>query len=96
MEGIGLISYGVFFVCAAALYFTPALVAKARRKENVIAISVLNLFLGWTVIGWVGALVWAFTKGGILPEPTKQCPHCQSTVRQIAATCTACGKWMGV
>ena len=25
------------------------------------AIAVLNLFLGWTVMGWVAALVWAYT-----------------------------------
>ena len=26
-----------------------------------LAIFVLNLFLGWTLLGWVGALVWAAT-----------------------------------
>ncbi|WP_457302447.1 superinfection immunity protein [Phyllobacterium sp. P5_D12] len=43
-------------------YFFPAIVAAARRQNNATAIFVLNLFLGWTLLGWVIALVWAFTK----------------------------------
>lgn len=42
-------------------YFLPATVAGVRRHRNATAILVLNLFLGWTFIGWVGALVWSFT-----------------------------------
>ncbi len=43
------------------LYFAPSIVADRRGKRNVGAIFVLNLFLGWTFIGWVIALVWACT-----------------------------------
>ena len=43
-----------------AAYFIPTLVG--AKKRNVSAIFVLNLFLGWTVVGWVVALVWACTK----------------------------------
>lgn len=41
------------------IYFVPAYVG--RHKQNATAILVLNIFLGWTFIGWVGALVWALT-----------------------------------
>ena len=44
---------------AAALYFLPALVAHRRRKRNVASIFVVNLFFGWTLLGWVGCLAWA-------------------------------------
>jgi len=44
-----------------ALYFLPAIVAHRREHHNKDAIAVLNLFLGWTFIGWVVALVWAKT-----------------------------------
>ena len=44
---------------SACLYFLPWIVARSRRKRNSAAIGVLNLFLGWTVIGWIVALVWA-------------------------------------
>lgn len=40
-------------------YFLPTLIAVHREHRNRGAIVVLNLFLGWTLIGWVIALVWA-------------------------------------
>jgi len=43
------------------MYFLPALVAWKRSHKNTSAIGVLNLLLGWTMIGWIGSLVWAFT-----------------------------------
>ena len=44
---------------AAAVYFLPSFVG--RHKRNAQAIAVLNLLLGWTIIGWIIALVWACT-----------------------------------
>lgn len=42
-------------------YFVPTMIAYRRKHHNKKAILLLNLFLGVTVIGWVGALVWAAT-----------------------------------
>jgi hypothetical protein len=42
-----------------ALLFLPALVAKFRHHPNTAAIFLINLFFGWTFIGWVIALIWA-------------------------------------
>ncbi|MDQ0393127.1 superinfection immunity protein [Labrys monachus] len=42
-------------------YFLPWVIALLRGHRNSTAIFVLNLFLGWTFIGWVVALVWSFT-----------------------------------
>jgi pheromone shutdown protein TraB len=44
------------------LYFIPSFVAEHNKKANSTAIFVLNLFLGWTFIGWIIALIWATTK----------------------------------
>jgi T4 superinfection immunity protein len=53
----------VVLVVAPALivYFIPSFMAHWRRKENLMAIVTLNLLAGWTVVGWIGALVWALT-----------------------------------
>jgi hypothetical protein len=51
----------VFFV-SLAVYFLPALVASTRLHPNSKPIMLLNVFLGWTLIGWVGALVWSASK----------------------------------
>jgi hypothetical protein len=40
-------------------YMLPWAIAATRGKSNSGAIAVLNLFLGWTLIGWVIALVMA-------------------------------------
>jgi len=44
-----------------AIYFLPTIVAGVRGHHNRGAIALLNLFLGWTFLGWVAALVWAAT-----------------------------------
>ncbi len=44
-----------------AVYFLPSFVAAFRRHHNAGAIFVLTLLLGWTGLGWVIALIWAFT-----------------------------------
>lgn len=51
----------VFFV-GLAVYFLPTLVASTRLHPNSKPIMLLNVFLGWTLIGWVGALVWSASK----------------------------------
>jgi hypothetical protein len=48
-----------FFGFGFVMYFIPSIVALARNKRDTFLIFLLNLFLGWSVIGWVIALVWA-------------------------------------
>lgn len=51
----------VFVIIAIAFYFIPTFVAMNRDHRQAGAIAVLNLLLGWTLVGWVAALVWAAT-----------------------------------
>jgi len=55
----GLTLIVVVLLVVAAIYFLPTVVAAARHKHNTMAIFLLNLFLGWSGIAWVMALVWA-------------------------------------
>ncbi len=48
-----------FFGFGFVMYFLPSIVALARSKRDTFLIFLLNLFLGWSIIGWVIALVWA-------------------------------------
>lgn len=52
----------VFILVGAAVYFMPYFVASIREKRNKASIGIVNLFLGWTVIGWAVALAWAAAK----------------------------------
>jgi hypothetical protein len=45
-----------------ALLFLPTLVAKSRKHPNALPIFLVNLFFGWTFVGWVISLVWACTR----------------------------------
>lgn len=42
-----------------ALYFVPTIVVIVKKHPQRNAIIALNILLGWSFIGWVGALVWA-------------------------------------
>jgi hypothetical protein len=42
-------------------YLLPSLIAYARGHNNKLAILVLNMILGWTLLGWCVALIWSFT-----------------------------------
>jgi hypothetical protein len=45
-------------------YMLPSLLAWARSHPSTDSIAVVNLFLGWTFFGWVGALAWSVHGGG--------------------------------
>lgn len=47
-----------------ALYFLPTIIASRKNHKDGTAIFVLNLFLGWTFVGWVIALVWSVKSFG--------------------------------
>ncbi len=55
---VQLFYYAVPPLCAL-LYFLPTAVATAWHHPEFEGIFLLNLVFGWTVIGWMAALVWA-------------------------------------
>jgi len=59
------------FLCFLGLYFLPTIIASARRLDCRFGIVMVNLFLGWTFIGWIAALIWAITA----PEPWYVYPY---------------------
>jgi hypothetical protein len=62
----------VFFISCILFfgYFLPCIIAWLRNHHQGIAILLLNLFLGWTFLGWVIALVWSATA-----IPVKETSH---------------------
>ena len=55
--GIG--SRELIVVFLLFIYPAPYWIARSRNHPQQVPILVLNLALGWSVIGWVGALIWA-------------------------------------
>lgn len=67
------------FFIGLAMYFLPTIVAGVRHVTCRGGIVMLNIFLGWTGIGWIIALIWAFTAPTwydyyYTPPPPPPCP----------------------
>lgn len=78
-------------------YFLPAIIG--RDKRDAAGIFFLNLFLGWTVIGWVIALIWAcaaepYRRVHLIPVAStgRFCCQCGNLTYPGAHFCTFCGR----
>lgn len=49
---------------AILLYLLPTVIAFKRGHRSKGGIAVLNILLGWTILGWIIALIWSFTDPG--------------------------------
>ncbi len=58
----------IMVIVGIVFYFIPSLIALLRGKKNLLAIIALNFFLGWSLIGWVVALVWSLSSD-YKPQP---------------------------
>jgi hypothetical protein len=63
----GALQAGSGLLVLLTAYFLPAIAAGIRRHHNSGAIFAANLLLGWTMLGWVVALIWALTN----PAPSR-------------------------
>jgi hypothetical protein len=57
--GFGIV-YQVAFAFGVGIYFLPTIVALARHAIRWPTVAVVNVLLGWSLIGWAVALVMAF------------------------------------
>lgn len=85
---------GVLAVCVflLPLYVLPTILA--WKKKHRVPILLVNLLLGWTLLGWIAALVWALSD---TPDNTSQlkaaafCPNCGVAAPALAQFCSTCG-----
>jgi len=63
MDSTPEVTWGTWIILLVmlAIYFIPTIVAIYRHHPNSGPIVIVNMFLGWTLLGWVGALAWAAT-----------------------------------
>lgn len=63
-------------VVAFLVYFVPTIIVFSRGHRNEMSIVLLNILLGWTIIGWVASLIWACTgersELALRPGPTRK------------------------
>jgi cytochrome c biogenesis protein CcdA len=92
----------LLIILLALVYTLPTIVAFARRHHQRFAILLLNLFIGWTIFGWVAALVWAATavssdsKGAWQASGEQRFyAQCGAPMRIDASFCAQCGARRG-
>lgn len=77
----------VLLVLCVALYFLPTLIAGVRNHHNFGPVLLVNLLLGWTVIGWIVALIWS---SSYVPRPESKTALTPTTMAR--RYCAQCGE----
>ena len=78
-----------------ALYFLPSILG--RDKRDAMGIFLVNLFLGWTLIGWVVAFLWAIAAGRPVSVVyataggSRFCSQCGTRAVAVVQYCRSCG-----
>ena len=90
----------VAVIAGAGLYLLPSLIA--GKKPNANTVFVVNIFFGWTVVGWVIALAMAVSnpKQTVVSVPSvhvqqrtgRTCPFCAEDIQPAAIVCKHCGR----
>jgi len=67
----------VLWLAISAAYFAPTIIAFVRKSRDIGVVAVvINLFLGWTLIGWVVALAFAMRHNTTpTPQPWPAYPY---------------------
>lgn len=70
------------FIFILLVYLLPMVIAIGNKKRNMVSISLVNVLLGWSVICWIIALVWAISKDDkprpiIIKEKKKEIDYSQ-------------------
>lgn len=85
--GTGFVAF--LILISIPLYFLPSIVG--FKKKNHLSILLLNIFLGWSIIGWIVALVWATAaEESVEDGQLKKCPNCAEEVKIDARICRFC------
>ena len=71
----GFLMIGLGIVVA---YFIPGIIAAIRRHRKATSIFLVNLFFGWSVLGWIFALVWAL-RADVAPKAVAEPPPLPTT-----------------
>ncbi len=62
----------VLLVIIIEVYFWPYNITLRKKKEDKLAIFIINLILAWTIVGWIVCLMWAISLSDDRTEEEKE------------------------
>lgn len=71
-----LLREGEMGLVTVLIYFSPSIIAVIRRRCDAMAIITINLYLGWTGIGWLivaGSALTSNSKDKRIEKPAAVC-----------------------
>jgi hypothetical protein len=105
-NGFGELVAGLVFVFVPALYLLPTYEAWKREHDNWTSVAMVNILLGWSLIGWVVAMVWAVRKPATVmvipsnsthpisesqqPQPKRDTKVCPFCAEEVMAAAIKC------
>jgi hypothetical protein len=88
--------HGLLF--CALLYLLPTIIAFGRHHHSANSIMLVNVLLGWTVIGWIVAFIWSLTyprpflvQPVAYGVPIRYCNRCGVASAVGNSYCSNCG-----
>jgi hypothetical protein len=75
----------MWILLIALLYFLPTFNAYSNKKRNASSVLIVNLFFGWTVIGWVIAFAMSAGKDAAPTVIVKEKEHLPKTAAEEVA-----------
>jgi hypothetical protein len=76
--GISFAAFLLMIGLGIVVYFIPVMIAVARKHRKATSIFLVNLFFGWSIFGWIFALVWAL-RANVAPEADSVPPPLATT-----------------
>jgi GDSL-like Lipase/Acylhydrolase family/Superinfection immunity protein len=52
----------IFIILVLVFYLLPSVIATTRKVQHDSAIILINVIFGWTILGWIAALIWAIVE----------------------------------
>jgi len=75
----------VVFVLLLSGYLMPTIIAGKAGHPNLTVIVLINIFTGWSVLGWIVSMFWSVQVLG-----ARRCGQCKEVIRKDALVCKHC------
>jgi hypothetical protein len=74
MEAHMFLTFAILFLIIV-FYLLPCVIASTRKTGHQGAIFFINMLFGWTVLGWIAALIWAVVEKPVIRGLARQGDH---------------------